>query len=196
MSPTREAVIDEMGTAIEVASLARAAEFYRRTGIDLMSAVSREAAKLYAEAALTAYESLTGSGAGEKVQPLSQDDLRNLMIGPATTDEIIEHVGRNFRQKVNEIMSEKSGDETGWLIERNDLGAPQWLQFGPQKGYTTFTTDASKALRFARKCDADAFLYHHEHRDPALRLTEHKWLGTAPSPAVPEGFVILHPSHA
>lgn len=43
--------------------------------------------------------------------------------------------------------------ETGWLIEFNDAGRPKW--FCPNG---TFSDDSLKALRFARKEDAEAFL--------------------------------------
>lgn len=78
-------------------------------------------------------------------------------------------------------------EETGWLIERSDLGAPQWLHFGPSYGDTTFSPDASKALRFARKCDAETFIRMHEASDPALRATKHVWLrNRTPSPPAEE----------
>lgn len=72
--------------------------------------------------------------------------------------------------------SRRAVEQSGWLIERNDLGAPQWLRFGPGHRNTTFTTDASKALRFSRKEDADVFIIHHECSDPVLHATEHAWL--------------------
>lgn len=67
-------------------------------------------------------------------------------------------------------------DQTGWLVERNDLGSPRWLCFGPKHRDTTYTTDANKALRFARKEDAEAAMFHLENNDPVLRVTEHKWI--------------------
>jgi hypothetical protein len=81
------------------------------------------------------------------------------------------------------VSAEAREAETGWLIERNDLGAPQWLQFGPGYGNTTFWPDANKAMRFARKIDAETFIAMHEASDPALRATEYKWIGGAASPA-------------
>lgn len=70
---------------------------------------------------------------------------------------------------------------TGWLVERNDLGAPRWLCFGPKHRDTTYTTDTKKALRFARKEDAEAAMLHLENNDPALRVTEHIWTDESPA---------------
>lgn len=67
-------------------------------------------------------------------------------------------------------------NETAWLIERNDLGAPHWMMLGPGHRYTTYVPDAGKAHRFARKCDAEAFIRHWECGDPVLRATEHRWM--------------------
>lgn len=74
------------------------------------------------------------------------------------------------------LESVKGASNIGWLVERNDLGAPRWLCFGPRHRDTTYTTDATKALRFVRKEDAEAAMYHLENNDPVLRVTEHVWL--------------------
>lgn len=71
---------------------------------------------------------------------------------------------------------ERRTDSSAWLIERNDLGAPRWMMLGPGHRYTTYVPDANKAHRFARKCDAEAFIRHWECSDPVLHATEHAWL--------------------
>lgn len=75
-------------------------------------------------------------------------------------------------------MSETT--ETGWLIER--LSPPEWYAGGPCTRWQwrheidapdLWTTDASKALRFARKQDAET-LIHFEGYIGAI-ATEHQW---------------------
>lgn len=67
-------------------------------------------------------------------------------------------------------------DETGWLIERGDMGAPQWLVIGPAPRSTSWTRNADDAARFSLKRDAERFIRWFENSDPALRATDHKWM--------------------
>lgn len=74
---------------------------------------------------------------------------------------------------------EPSPDLTAWLIEwpADDNMPPRWWH--PKTGWML---DASKASRFARKEDAEAFI--REGRFCAgMQATEHKWIGAAPSPS-------------
>lgn len=50
-------------------------------------------------------------------------------------------------------------DETGWLIELKGQ-TPQWATVNPNDYDEHWTGDASKALRFARKEDAQAYIDH------------------------------------
>ena len=59
--------------------------------------------------------------------------------------------------------------ETGWLLERGD--PPEYLAVGG--GLWEWTTDASKALRLARRQDGDALA---EIVDDAWRIVEHQWV--------------------
>jgi hypothetical protein len=73
--------------------------------------------------------------------------------------------------------------ETGWLLERqNGFGQTEWLYLyelerpGIHVGHTT---DASKALRFARECDARAFRHTLHETFPGtwedVKVTDHEW---------------------
>jgi hypothetical protein len=69
-------------------------------------------------------------------------------------------------------------DETGWLIEwpEDELHKVRW--YVPGK---IFTSNASEALRFARKEDADAFLRKGEQFSMAghAKAVEHAWIAPA-----------------
>ena len=76
-------------------------------------------------------------------------------------------------------------EETGWLIERSDERCPEWYACAPHTKWElkqavdlylwreNWTRDASKALRFARKIDAET-LIHFEGLQNAI-ATEHVW---------------------
>lgn len=69
------------------------------------------------------------------------------------------------------LTSKKKADEIGWLIEhRNQNPQPRWRTF--DDGAWGWTTDSTKAIRFARKIDAEAFA----GIDPSdVTCTEHMW---------------------
>lgn len=61
-----------------------------------------------------------------------------------------------------------SKDETGWLLERGD--PPKYLCV--DGGIFSWTDDASRALRLARREDGDALA---EIIDDAWHVVEHRW---------------------
>lgn len=106
--------------------------------------------------------------------------LRALEYHTALADRVEDVMGgRSAAEARAKRLEDAQADSTGWLVERNDLGSPRWLCFGPRHRDTTYTTDANKALRFMRKEDAEAAMYHLENNDPVLRVTEHKWIARA-----------------
>lgn len=77
-------------------------------------------------------------------------------------------VGRPMRIST----ADRGGDETGWLAELQGEAVPQWAVL--TEDYDEhWTTDAAKALRFARKADAEAFIAHHAWT--RVVATEHMW---------------------
>lgn len=75
--------------------------------------------------------------------------------------------------------------ETGWLIEwRDGLGRTNWLRlYQPDnpKSLALYccvggTLNAGEALRFARRCDASAFLYLVRDTWPNAIVTDHEWI--------------------
>jgi hypothetical protein len=62
--------------------------------------------------------------------------------------------------------------ELGWLIERSN-GRPMWL-YPQEDGIWAWTDDSIKAIRFARREDADAFVKLCDI-DDAEAITEHCW---------------------
>lgn len=71
--------------------------------------------------------------------------------------------------------------EYGWLIEHNDItGGHKWLRaVRSTHGYRNptvcleFTPHAAVALRFARKEDAENFIYLHPDQTLNCRATDH-----------------------
>lgn len=71
-------------------------------------------------------------------------------------------------------------EETGWLIENGGAAQTLYRFINNDMGMSIeWTPDPDKALRFARKEDAQAFAYHDED---AARIAEHMWCGDAPRP--------------
>jgi hypothetical protein len=99
-------------------------------------------------------------------------------------------------------LPEEAADETAWLVECDGkwpglghAGPIQWLAITSKLGgygacELTLTSDASKALRFARREDAEAAMRMHlgGHDRPEMRagftVTEHMWPDLA-HPAAP-----------
>lgn len=65
--------------------------------------------------------------------------------------------------------------ETGWLVERGGNGTPMYRTL--EQGLPVWTPDSLKALRFARREDAELFA---AEDDDAWLVTEHSWEGPAP----------------
>lgn len=106
--------------------------------------------------------------------------------------------------KLYAVEATAPGDETGWLIEHSgampgiEAGIVSWLFVQPKfNGFGAyelgFTHDASKAIRFARKGDAEAMLKMHLGIAPPdwyskpFSVTEHMWPALATqAPAEPK----------
>lgn len=66
--------------------------------------------------------------------------------------------------------------EKGWLIEYNDiLSTPLWL-IAVDSIFAYTTADASEAIRFARKQDAELFMGMFPHQCTSAKATEHVWM--------------------
>jgi len=64
-------------------------------------------------------------------------------------------------------------DETGWLLENGEV-TPKYI--GVIDGALRWTDDSLKALRLARRADAEALA---EIVDDCWRITEHMWCASA-----------------
>jgi hypothetical protein len=63
-------------------------------------------------------------------------------------------------------------DETAWLIEQDD---PPVYHLVSGDHDECWTSDVNKALRFARKEDAEAYIDHVGWTVPPVRAAEHMW---------------------
>lgn len=76
-------------------------------------------------------------------------------------------------------------DETGWLIEKDDPPVYHLIKYDFDYD-EHWTPDVNKALRFARREDAQAYSDHIGWTSPPVRIVEHMW----PAPKVmPRGGV-------
>lgn len=65
--------------------------------------------------------------------------------------------------------------ETGWLIEHAD--EPKWLILSTAEALcgVDWTKDSIAAVRFARREDAEAYVWTHFGGEGPIRITEHRW---------------------
>ena len=77
-------------------------------------------------------------------------------------------------------MTSERRMQIGWLIERNMTPEGQEYLWVGAPGEFGWTTDHEKALRLARKADAETICYIVED---AVRVAEHAWM---PLPEPPE----------
>lgn len=71
----------------------------------------------------------------------------------------------------------QSKEKTAWLIERDDLGYPEWLHID-SFGMWAWSTDPNKSLKFADEASA-LLVKKYTPRAGSAKAVEHSW---------PEGF--------
>lgn len=93
------------------------------------------------------------------------------------TDPAFKEVLASAAHHLAAMQANQQKDETGWLIElRPDNGPPKWLDLSETLLHPSWTADSSKALRFARRDDAEAYYAFHIDDMPHTFITEHMWL--------------------
>ena len=88
------------------------------------------------------------------------------------------HVARAYAAEAAVRLAPEPRDELGWLIERNDGTQPQWLRVMDRS--FVWVIDASTALRFARKTDAENFMRLHPEKTVVAQAVEHMWCPRSP----------------
>ena len=83
------------------------------------------------------------------------------------------------RMTAPQSCSAATGDATGWLIEKDD--PPVYCVLSEDYD-EHWTPDADKALRFARREDAQAYADHIGWTSPPVRIAEHMWPALEPMP--------------
>lgn len=76
-------------------------------------------------------------------------------------------------------MTERYPEETGWLVEMNDNG-PKYFSYeavDEDSPWGGFDSDISKAVRYARKQDAEALIKICGWTPGHVRAVEHSWGG-------------------
>ena len=96
----------------------------------------------------------------------------NARIPPREFD-IESHTGL-YTEPAQEPAERPWARETAWLVERGDSGPPRYRTM--EQGSIVWTDDVNKALRFARRQDAEMFCA--DDAD-AWRVAEHMWTGPA-----------------
>lgn len=91
----------------------------------------------------------------------------------AAYDAIVAESSARLRRDLAEIAAANPAPETGWLIELRG-GPPQWWYLGEDgEDGQGWTSDSLKALRFARKQDAEAYIGNVGWTEAFA--TEHEW---------------------
>ncbi len=88
--------------------------------------------------------------------------------------DILADVSSRFKAEMDRIMAEQGTIETGWLCEWLHATGPEWWSLTDTEGDGGyFTNDSLKALRFARKEDAQAYIEDAGWTE--IVPTEHQW---------------------
>lgn len=79
-----------------------------------------------------------------------------------------------YKRRIREAIREevKKEAETGWLVENGKAGTDLRYRTVGALGIPIWTDDANKAIRFARRADAEMFAAEDED---AWRIVEHCW---------------------
>lgn len=103
-------------------------------------------------------------------------DKRWLAIGRTAIEQGFMAVNRAiFKPGRVELPAETPSSEAGWLIEDADSRAskPAYLSFSGR--VVEWVLDHNKAIRFARREDAEAFALMWNGTVDGLRIAEHQW---------------------
>lgn len=107
---------------------------------------------------------------------MARDDLRRVLEGPIGNTDLrltLQAICLRLTNALADPIPEATADEEverGWLIELKPSVArqPTWFHLDDE-----WTTDSTKALRFARKADAEAFIAHSGWTEAFA--SEHMW---------------------
>lgn len=91
-------------------------------------------------------------------------DIRYIIENPSSLD------GLRAAALPSTPPCDRVEDETAWLVEKGGNGPPQYIT--TDEFSLTWTTDVNKALRLARRADAEAIS---ELCDDAWHVVEHMW---------------------
>ena len=85
----------------------------------------------------------------------------------------LEQICKKYHIEQASQLPEAQGVERGWLLER-DRNGPEWLGINRVEAYVEWmwTKDSTKALRFARREDAENYAGFVED---CWTITEHQW---------------------
>jgi len=120
-------------------------------------------------------------------------DIRWISIGRTSIEQGFMAIVRGIERPARVSVPETVTVESGWLIEDADSPAyaPAYFAGGPAG--PAFTPDHFKAMRFARKDDAEAFALMSSGTLDGVRIAFHEWsadqaaTAARPSSAAPFG---------
>jgi hypothetical protein len=105
---------------------------------------------------------------------------------PIGQGHVLQCTEEELRIILDRHFSHEPRNELGWLVEAKGATGALWLMLSPSESgdrgaFRDWTRDASKALRFCRKEDAESFISAHMPM-MAVHATEHMWC-SGPSPS-------------
>jgi len=109
------------------------------------------------------------------IDPLTDCMNVALLIENGCDEKFARHIVNQWNEKCRTAAPTPPSadvDETGWLIEKDD---PPVYHLVTDDFDEHWTPDASKALRFARRDDAQAYVDHVGWTSPPVRVAEHMW---------------------
>lgn len=105
----------------------------------------------------------------------ADEAIRILSAGP-TQDELVgQRIAEQIIARIDACtVIEHSRQETAWLVELKG-SRPEWAMVSTDWD-DDWTTDSLKALRFARRADAEAYIEHYGWTEAFA--SEHMWTAT------------------
>lgn len=104
--------------------------------------------------------------ADEVVRILSAGPTQDALVGQRIAEQMIASIDAR-------TANEHSRQETAWLVELKG-SRPEWAMVSTDWD-ENWTTDSLKAIRFARRADAEAYIEHYGWT--AAFASEHMWTG-------------------
>lgn len=147
-----------------------------RATLEEKEQIIKAAEKKAAAEAIKAIENIFSKGVKPKetTEKAKQIETRK----PETYPDIFNHLfGDETAKSTGKVKppSPKDENEHGWLIEYELTSGSRCWMTGLMRDMPTVSKEASDGMRFARKRDAELFMFQHPKACSLAHATEHEW---------------------